>query len=437
MGSTRRVSSFIVIALLMPSCGDNLELSEDAGPPVLPEAQEPTVDTIVALDSIDGEYAMRVQSNLYICGGADQNIPTIFAVADVVEQSWDKVDIRSVGASGYYDFSHRNAKRDRVGKFTNEYSFDWYITPGYPPVNFIINAIGSVVSGSLKFFNNWTIGWRDNAGVWHTECEWKFENKGTRRYQNWDGEPRDGVDGQWRVLHEVVEDSVAAVLPASRYQSIDTITQNQSGAIFDLSGTRTSFINLPRAVDGSVDVTIPGAIHTYRIKGKIENNYLDLTVSWDWYGLDGGLVWHVADRYRGSPRFQPHIKKSLSMPLGAFNANITQTGDTCDGVLEIPRRYVVDVLPADNDQVALWIGSIKSRPANITANDDGTFSFEFSRYSNGYYYDYYLNDLVITGDEISFLMHIDATPFGSTQIQCSLDYVANGNKRFRHFFTTP
>ncbi len=438
MTPIKRVSSFLLFACLLLACGDNLEaLEEDAGLPVLPEMQEPTPDTVVATDSVDGEYAMRVLPTLFVCGGVDENIPVIFPVADIVEQGNSKFNMRAVGAGGYYDFSHWNAQRENNGKFVSEYSFDWYIVPGYPPVTFIINAAGSAVSGSLEFENSWIVGWRDVAGTWHTECEMKFEDKGVRRYHNWDGAPRSGIDGQWRVRHEVMEDSIAAILPEPHYQSIDTIAQNQDGSLFDLKGTRGSFFaNLPRAANGRVEVTIPSSGTVYRITGWVRNDYLDLTVTWDWYSQTGDLIWHVVDRYQGTPRFQPHAKGNPEPPVGAYSAEAVQTADTCDGLLEAPHRHVVEVLLADNGQIVLWIGALKSQPSSIIVNNDGTFSFRFSRYSGGYYYDYYLNNLVITGDKISFLMHINAIPSGSTAVLCAFDYTVDGDKRFRHFFST-
>ncbi|MBI2037343.1 MAG: hypothetical protein HYT15_00200, partial [Candidatus Magasanikbacteria bacterium] len=361
-----------------------------------------------------------------------------YAIADVVEQNGPtRFNMLAKGAGGFYDFSHWNVERQSDGFFTDEFFVEWYITPGFPPAVFIINATGSVFSESLNFVNHWLVGWNDTGGIWHTECELSINNDGPRRYHNWDRVSRSGIDGQWRVWHEVVEDSIAAILPEPYYQSIDTIAQNQDGSLFDLKGTRAGLLaNLPRASNGRVEETIPASGTVYRITGWITNDHLDLTVTWDWYNQTGELIWHVKDRYRGTPRFQPHVKKSPSLPLGAFNAEIVQTANTFDGLLEAPHRYVIDVLPADNGQIVLWIGGIKTQPSNLIANADGSFSFRFVRSSGGYYYDYSLNDLVITGDKISFLMQVNAIPSGSTEVLYIFDYTASGDKRFRHFFST-
>ena len=123
-----------------------------------------------AFAEIDGEYAVRIDSRSYACNGVSYEEPSYRAIASVVEQDpagW--FDLAARGAGGFTDFTHWDVERNAGGFFEDEYSLEWYITPGYPPAVFIVNAAGSATTDSLAFLNSWIVGWYDAGGVFHTE----------------------------------------------------------------------------------------------------------------------------------------------------------------------------------------------------------------------------------------------------------------------------
>ena len=421
--------------LVLSSCAEGVG-DVDANSPALPvDPDLPTVTIVEPLEDIDGEYVVRIEPVSMVCNGDVLENPTLYALANVVEQNvGNTFDLLSRGAGGYYNFSHWGIERKANGLFEDEESFEWYITPGYPPLIFLINAVGSIFSDTLAFVNHWDIGWYDDGGVWHPECDFVFENIGSRLYPNWDNKPRSGYDGQWRVWNEMLENSFGSPDEPS-FQAIDTVVLNDSGSAFDLKWTRHNLRNVPRAADGSVAHSFWENGSLFEVFGTVENDYLDLIVIWDWYDVTGALIWHVKDRYTGAPRFQPHLVGNPEPPTGAFSVELTQTVDSCDGILN-SRRYIAEVLPVDDGNIWLWIANLKPPP--FTPNADGAFSFDFDRYDN-WHFTYQVVGGIINGDTISFTMHSKALwPLGSGeltgQVYCATDYAATGVKRYRNLF---
>lgn len=416
--------------LILSACAEGSGNYDPGSPisPVLPEA--PTVTVVQPPEDIDGEYAVRIDPVSYVCNGAVSDEQVIYAIANVVEQSGATFDLLARGAGAYYDFTHWEVEREPDGFFADEASFEWFLTPGYPPLVFVMSATGSATSNSLAFVNNWLIGWYDVNGTFHTECEMAYDNIGRRRYPNWDNSSRLGIDGQWRVWHETVEDSFG-VSDEPRYQTIDTIVLNDDDSAFDLKWTRLNFKNVPRAADGHVNLSFWSNGSLYDISGVVENNYLDLEITWDWFNeTTGALFWHVKDRYTGSPRFQPHLVGNPEPPTGAFNVELTQTADSCDGILDV-KHYIAESLATDDGQILLWIGSLKPPP--FMPNADGTFSFNFDRYDN-WHFEYEVENGIINGDTISFTMHAEVLWPDTNELYCASDYTASGVKRYINLF---
>lgn len=434
---TQRVACFVLV--ILSSCAEGVgDVDANSGvTPVDPDL--PTVTIVEPLDDIDGEYVMRMEPVSLVCNGEVlEEQPTLHALANVVEQNnVNTFDLLARGSGGYYDFTHWGIDRKANGLFEDEDSFEWYITPGYPPLVFLMTAIGSVFSDSLAFVNHWDIGWYDDDGVWHPECDFVYEYIGSQRYPNSNGTPRSSYDGQWRVWHENLANSLGSP-DEPRFEAIDTIVLNNEGSAFDLKWTRFNFKNVPRAADGSVAYSFWNGYSLFEVIGVVENDYLDLIVTWDQHdAATGAVLWHLQDRYTGAPRFQPHLPGNPEPPTGAFNVELAQTDDSCDGVLNT-KRYVLESFPVDNGQIQLWLAGLKPPP--FTPDSDGTFSFWFDRTDN-WYFTYQLDEGVINGDIISFTMHTEALwppnsgPL-SGEIYCTTDYAATGFKRYTNLFPT-
>ncbi len=425
-----------LVLLTLSACAEGVGDVQDvdANPAILPvQPKPPTVVVTGPLADIDGEYAMRVDQVSYLCNGDSSDEAVSYALANVVEQTGTaKFDLLARGAGGFDDFTHWNVEREASGFFTGEDSFDWYITPGYPPAVFTSNATGSVTSDVLAFLNHWIVGWYDAGGVFNQICEITYDDVGQRRYPNWDGAPRASIDGQWRVWHENMENSLG-IPDEPSFQVIDTIAQNDSGSAFDLKWARLNFNNVPRAADGSVNHSFWSGDSFFVVSGVVDNDYLDLEITWDWHDTSTGtLIWHVKDRYTGTPRFQPHEPGNYEPLTGAFNAELAQTFDSCDGILNV-HRYVVEALPADDGQIWLWVGGLKL--PLFTPDADGAFSITFVR-QDDWRYKYALENGKINGDSISFTMHAEALWPDSGVLYCASDYVVTGNKRYVHLFSS-
>lgn len=411
-------------------CATGLHTDEPDSSPSPVEPESPTVTAVDSPENIDGEYAMRVDPTSFICEGVPSEYPVIYAIANVVEQSSHGVfDLLPRGTGGgFADFSHWNVKRKPDGDFDDGYELEYYLTPGYPPVILISDIVGSVESETLAFTNKWTAGSYDVNGDFQTGCEIIYDDIGFRRYLNWNDHPRPSIDGQWRVLHEAIEDP-ADPSGEPRYLTIDTITQNSDGTVFDLKGTRFSFKNVPRAPDGGVHELVWYSSSQFEIEGVVENDYLDLYLTRDWYDpITWTLIWHTKDRYVGTPRFAPHQPENIEPITGAFNTALTEAFDSCDGILN-SRHYVVESLPADTGQIILWIAGLEVPP--FIPNSDGTFGFNFER--NGFWRKQYRLDGKINSDALSFTLKAEAT-WGMDEVYCATDYIASGVKRYLNLF---
>lgn len=416
---------------LISGCATGLHMDEPDSSPSPVEPESPTVNVVESREGIDGEYAMRVDSTSFVCEGVTSEYPVIYAVANVVEQSNPAVfNLLPRGTGGgFADFSHWNVERQAYGAFEDGYELEYYLTPGYPPVILISDIVGSVGSGTLAFTNKWTAGSYDTNGNFQIGCEIIYDDIGFRRYLNWNDHPRSSIDGQWRVLHEAIEDP-ADPSGEPRYITIDTVTQNSDGTAFDLKGTRFSFKNVPRAADGSVHETLWYSSSQFEVEGVVENDYLDLYLTWNWYDpITWVLIWHTKDHYTGLPRFAPHLLGDIEPITGAFNAELAETFDSCDGILD-SRHYIVESLPADNGQIVLWIAGLDVPP--FSPSLDGTFGFNFER--NGFWRKRYRIDGKINSNILSFTLNAEAILSGTDEVYCATDYAANGVKRYRNLF---
>lgn len=402
----------------------------DRTPPV--DASAPTVDAEFLPENPEGEYAMRVEAASWVCDGVVTELPPIYAIADVVEQDDDVFDILSRGVYGFADFAHWDVQVQTDGYFEDEYHFEFPLTPGYPPVDITVSAAGSAVANSLAFSNNWLAGWYDADDVFHTECEISFANTGWRRYANWRNEPRPSVDGQWRVWRETLEDSLSPNLPAGRWQTLDTIAQNDDGSAFDLKGRWFNVQNIPRDEDGGVAQTFLFGNSWLDLSGLVESDYLDLEITWELNDpVTNSLLWRVRDRYTGAPRFAPHAPEQSEPITGSFNAEVVEVFDSCDGVLDT-HHYVIEALPADNEQILLWVGSLKPPP--FVPDAVGRFEFGFERL-DGWRFTYWFSEGEINSDSISFLLHIDVLWPDSGALVCSTVYTASGAKRYQNWLS--
>ncbi len=398
-------------------------------PPMDADMQNADVDFLP--ESPEGEYAMRVDPVSWVCQGEASQWPVMYAIADVVEQDDGVVDILSRGVYGFADFTHWEVAMQSNGYFENEYYFEFPLSPGYPPAEITVSATGSAVSGSLAFTNHWLAGWHDENGVFYTECEIDFDNVGSRSYASWREHPRSSIDGQSRVWHEILEDSLAGNSLSARWQTIDTITQDDEGSFFDVKGPGFNIKNVPRRDDGFVSHTFWFGDSWLDVYGQVENDYLDLEITWELYDpITAKLLWRARDRYTGVPRFVPHIPKQPEPITGAFNAEIAEVFDSCDGELNT-RRYVIESLPADNEQIQLWVGSLKPPP--FAPDVAGTFEFGFERL-DGWRFSSWFSEGEINSDSISFILYIDVLWPDSGELYCSTVYTVSGDKRYQSLF---
>lgn len=396
------------------------------------DANNSNVDVEFLSENPEGEYAMRVETSSWVCQGVASQWPLLYAIADVLEQDDGLVDILSRGVYGFADFTHWNVEIQNDGYFEDEYTFEFPITPDYPPADITVSAAGSVVANSLAFNNDWLAGWYDVAGEFHTECEISFANTGSRSYTNWQNESRSNQDGQWRVWRETLEDSFSPNdLPAGRWQTLDVIAQNDDASVFDLKGRGFNIKNIPRGEDGGVTETFWFGNSWLDVYGRVENNYLDLEITWEIKDpVTNKLLWRTRERYTGSPRFAPHIPQAPEPVTGAFNADIAEVFDSCDGTLE-SHHYVIEALPADNEQIQLWVGSLKPPPFSPDAV--GKFEFGFDRL-DGWHFAYWFSEGEINGDSISFVLYIDVFSPDSGALVCSTVYTVLGDKRYQGLF---
>lgn len=404
------------------------------------DANNLNVDVEFLPENPEGEYAMLVETSSWICQGEVSQWPLIYAIASVVEQDNNVADILSRGVYGFADFAHWDVEIQNDGYFEDEYSFEFPLTPDYPPADITVSAAGSVVANSLAFNNDWLAGWYDADDVFHTECEISFANTGWRRYVNWQNEPRPSPDGQWRVWRETLEDSIVSSLPEGRWQTLDTIAQDDDGSIFDLKGRGFSIKNIPRGEDGGVTETFWFGNSWLDVYGQVENNYFDLEITWEIKDpVTNKLLWRIRERYTGVPRFAPHVPKQPEPVTGTFNADIAEVFDSCVGELE-SHNYVIEVLPAspaqlggptDNEQFQLWVGSLKPPPFSPDAV--GKFAFGFERL-DGWLYRYRFSEGEINGDSISFMVNEDVLWPDSGALVCSVLYTVSGDKRYQSWF---
>ena len=90
----------------------------------------------------------------------------------------------------------------------------------------------------LAFVNHWDIGWYDDGGVWHPECDFVFENIGSAALSNWDKQAQirlttvNGASGTkcWKIRLAVPTDLV--------FRPLILLFLNDSGSAFDLKWTR-------------------------------------------------------------------------------------------------------------------------------------------------------------------------------------------------------
>lgn len=405
--------------------------SEDNGDGASEDADTLGTDVEFLPENPEGEYAMRVDPVSWVCQGTASQWPVMYAVASLVEQDDDTFDILSRGVYGFADFSHWGVVWQDGGYFESEYYFEYSLTPGYPPVEITVSAAGSVVDDSLAFINHWLAGWHDAAGEFHTECEIDFDNIGVRRYVNWRGELRSSIDGQWRAWRETLEDSLAGDSAPTRWQTLDVIAQDDDGNFFDLKGTFFNVKNIPRKDDGGVAHTLSFGNGWIEVSGQLDNEYLDLTVAWELRDpVTNNLLWRARDRYTGVPRFAPHVPKQPEPFTGAFNVEVTELFDSCDGTLDA-RRQVAEVLPTDNAQIQLWIGGIKT--PLFAPNAVGEFNFTFELLNN-WRYAYWFNEGRINSDTIDLRLNLDVLWPNSGEVNCSVVYAITGDKRYQNMF---
>ena len=436
---TRSTTFFCILFSALTACGDNLtpETPGDAGPPDAPQPPD-----------VDGEYTIDVLPVSLMCYGEPRPTEEIFALANIVEQDnpW-QFDLRSNLSNsfmGYYDRPNIPFAAD--GYFKDERVDDVSIG------GFIIQAKRFVEGsanpdGTLSFSLSNDFGLN---GAWTSFCLYEADVFGEKRYTSWNKKPRATIDGQWRVKKTILESPLfyPTTLPYTHFTTMDTITQNEEGAYFNIFETFKPLWSVERnPITGKVDASIFVFVHenqngenrvrlyeTY-LRGTLLPDYMRLEFTWIWSitETDGTTTeqWRQRELYEGVPRYNPRNPALPEPPQGAYNAEYTLLPGSDCGDTPYTEHNVLDVRPIDG---GFWpkITTYEIEPVvHLDSNGKLTEPMVFNLNFDGGSYAYKV-DGAITGHAVDLTMDINVLDY-TTMKECKVKFKIAGQKRYESY----
>ena len=438
--------AFFACLFALAACGDDESALEDAGVMEAPPDAGPT--PILPAPVADGEYVIKVSPTSFACvNSGPQPLETFYAVADVVDRDAWTSDVVSELQGTLAEYDRRSLPRDEAGYFFDERE---------DPVQFWDYTLaarrrleGAADGRTLAFSHRYDLGWYDDQDAYHSECVYEADIAGTLLHERWDGLPKDGVSGQWRVLLTVEESPLdyGQELPYGHAAVVTTLEQAPDGSMIEIEGLfRRSYGRpLRDPLTGEIDlwelaitpyVDSNGNARTMlretRTIGVVLPELLDLEQTWHWWTAETESLpavehWLQRERYVGVPRYQPHDRAKDEPAYGTYVARYEMTRNDCGLETYAMNRYL-RVLPIDGGAVWPRVTGFDREPS-VTPAPDGTFSMAFQRATSSWNYAYAI-DGAIGGHDIALTMDVTRTDPTDASLPCSATFEIAGEKVF-------
>ena len=229
---------------------------------------------------------------------------------------------------------------------------------------------------------------------------------------------------------------------------MDTITQNEEGAYFNIFETFKPLWSVERnPITGKVDASIFVFVHenqngenrvrlyeTY-LRGTLLPDYMRLEFTWIWSitETDGTTTeqWRQRELYEGVPRYNPRNPALPEPPQGAYNAEYTLLPGSDCGDTPYTEHNVLDVRPIDG---GFWpkITTYEIEPVvHLDSNGKLTEPMVFNLNFDGGSYAYKV-DGAITGHAVDLTMDINVLDY-TTMKECKVKFKIAGQKRYESY----
>lgn len=430
--------ALLCVLLALSACGPDEVVPEgsfDASPD-----SEPPVS--------DGEYIIEMTPTYFVCvSSGPLPLESTYSVANVVDQNAWTSDISSELQGTLLEYDRKNLKRAEDGSFFDESEDQVYF--GGSPLTRRRRLEGFIDGRSLVFSHHFDIGWKDPQDLYHSECVYDADVKGTALYERWNGLAASGISGQWRVTRTIEESPLnyGQALPYARADIVTIISQSRDDSLVQLLGlyripthwiTRNASTGRIDAVETSVstylgadgsqrtllqDTVTTGTVLPERI--DIEQSFHVWTAPTDTLPAEEHGI--QRERYAGVPRYRADDRLVEERPDGTYLATYEMTWNDC-GFAPYSLNKLLRVLPIGNEAVWPQITGSDREPF-VTPNTDGTFSAPFTRHTHFWRYDYEISGR-LEGHDAKISIIATRRDLQSGTYDCSATYSVTGPKLY-------